>query len=84
MTITERRKNIMDAENSMISQEILTMVDMFDCMNGQGQLELIGILLEKMENEEIELNGKPVTPEEVGIDDAFACCAIIQDMISSE
>jgi hypothetical protein len=37
-----------------------------------------------MENEEIELNGKPVTPEEVGIDDAFACCAIIQDMISSE
>ena len=53
----------------------------FDCINGQKQLELLGILIEKLENGEIELNGKQITSEEIGIDDAYACCAIIQDMI---
>lgn len=75
----------MDAENNItISQEVSPLVDMFDCMSGQGQLELIGLLLEKMENEEIELNGKPVTPEDIGIDDTYACCATILDIISRE
>jgi hypothetical protein len=74
----------MDADNIIISQEVLTMVDMFDCLDGQRQLELLGILIEKLENGEIELNGKQITSEEVGIDDAFASCAIILDLISKE
>lgn len=74
----------MDSENMVISKEVLDMVDMFDCLDGQRQLEFMGILLEKMENGEIELDGKPVTPEEVGIDDAFATCAIIMDLVYKE
>ena len=54
--------------------------------------ELIGMFrgtelqnyLEKLENGEIELNGKQITSEEIGIDDAYACCAAILDMISVE
>lgn len=71
-------------EKSDISQEVLTMVDMFDCLDGQRQLEFLGILIEKLENGEVELNGKRITPEEVGIDDAYACCTTIQDMIGVE
>lgn len=74
----------MDSEYVTISKEVLEMVDMFDCLDGQHQLELLGILLEKMENNEIELNGNSVTPEEVGIDDAFATCAIIMDLVYKE
>jgi len=74
----------MNEEKSIISQEVLTMVDMFDCLDGQRQLELLGILIEKLENGEIELNGRQITSEEVGIDDAYVCCASIQDMISME
>ncbi|AFV02312.1 hypothetical protein UNSWDHB_2224 [Dehalobacter sp. UNSWDHB] len=67
-----------------ISQEVLMMVDMFDCLDGQRQLELLGILIEKLENGEIELNGKQITPEELGIDDACVCYTTILDMISVE
>ena len=74
----------MDEEKNIISQEVLMMVDMFDCLDGQRQLELLGILINKLENGEIELNGKQITPEEVGIDDAYACYTTIQDMISAE
>jgi hypothetical protein len=74
----------MDSENLTIAKEISDVVEMFDCMDGQRQLEFMGILLEKMENGEIELDGKPVTPEEVGIDDAFASCAIIMDLVYNE
>lgn len=74
----------MDADYMTISKEVLDMVDMFDCLDGKRQLELMGILIEKLENGEIELNGKQVTSEEIGIDDAYACCATIQDMIYPE
>lgn len=71
-------------ESIIISNEVLALVDMFDCLGGRMQLELLGILMEKLENEEIILNGKAVTPEDVGIDDAFSSCAIMLDMISRE
>lgn len=74
----------METDNMTISKEVLDMVDMFDCLDGQRQLELMGILIEKLENGEIELNGKQVTSDEIGIDDAYACCATIQDMIYPE
>lgn len=74
----------MDEEKNITSLEVLMMVDMFDCLDGQRQLELLGILIEKLENGEIELNGKQITPEEVGIDDAYACCTTILNMISTE
>ena len=74
----------MDSENLALAKEISDVVEMFDCLDGQRQLEFVGILLEKMENGEIELDGKPVTPEEVGIDDAFASCAIIMDLVYKE
>lgn len=74
----------MDADYMTISKEVLDMVDMFDCLDGKRQLELMSILIEKLENGEIELNGKQITSEEIGIDDAYACCAIIQDMIYPE
>lgn len=74
----------METENLALAKEILDVVEMFDCLEGQKQLEFMGILLEKLENGEIELDGKPVTPEEVGIDDAFASCAIIMDLVYKE
>lgn len=76
---------IMDSSESIIiSKEVLTFVDMFDSLDGHKQLELLGILLEKVENDEVVLNGKSVTPEDIGIDDAFACCATILDIISMD
>ena len=72
----------METENYTISKEAADMADMFDCMSGEGQLELLGILLEKMENGEVELAGKPVYPEDIGVDDAYTCYATILDMIS--
>ncbi|OLN31390.1 hypothetical protein [Desulfosporosinus metallidurans] len=74
----------MDEEKNIPSQEVLMMVDMFDCLDGQRQLELLGIFIKKLENGEIELNGKQITPEEVGIDDAYVCYSTILDMISAE
>ena len=74
----------MDSENLIITKEVMDMVDMFDSLDGQRQLEFMGILLEKLENGEIELDGKPVNPEDVGIDDAFASCAIIMDLVYKE
>lgn len=74
----------MDEEKNITSLEVLMMVDMFDCLDGQRQLELLGILINKLENGEIELDGKQISPEEVGIDDAYACCTTILDMISAE
>lgn len=71
----------MDSENITISKEVLDMVDTFDSLSGQKQLELMAILFEKLENEEIEMDGKHILPEDIGIDDAYACCAIIQDLI---
>ena len=74
----------MDCDEIIVSKEVITLAGMFDNLDGHMKLELVGILLEKMENEEIELNGTIVTPEEVGIDDAFASCAIILEMITRE
>ena len=72
----------MVVEGNTISKDVLDMADMFDCLEGETQLELIGVLLEKMENGEVGLNGKPVYPEEIGVDDAYTCYATILDMIS--
>lgn len=72
----------MVTEENTISKDVLEMVDMFDCMDGETQLEFIGILFEKMENGEVELKGKPVYPEEIGVDDAYTCYATILDMVS--
>ena len=70
----------MDQDKNVTSHELLVIVDMFDCLDGQRQLELLGIIIEKLENGEIELNGKQIIPEEIGIDDAPACCSIIEVM----
>jgi hypothetical protein len=69
-------------EGNIISKEVMDMEDMFECLDGEKQLEFFGFLLEKLENGEIELHGKPVYPEEIGVDDAYACYATILDMIS--
>jgi hypothetical protein len=69
-------------EGNIISKEVLDILDTFDCMDGEKKLELFGFLLEKMENGEIEIHGKPIYPEEIGVDDAYACYATILDIIS--
>lgn len=71
----------MDNEYTNVSKEVLEIEDMFDHLENEKKLELFGILLEKLENREVVLKGKPVSPEEIGIDDAFACCAAILDMV---
>ena len=71
----------MDMNSSIISKEVLDMMDMFDNLDGQKKLEFLGVLLEKMENGEIELGGKPVYPEEIGMEDAYGCYASILDMV---
>ncbi len=38
----------MDEEKNIPSQEVLMMVDMFDCLDGQRQLELLGIFLKNL------------------------------------
>ena len=72
----------MNAEGSIITKEVTEVLDQFDSLEGDKQLELFGILLEKLENGEVEFKGKPIYPEEIGIDDAYVCYATILDLIS--
>ncbi len=74
----------MDEDKTMKSEEVLIMVDMFDCLDGRRQLDLLGIFIGKLENGEIELNGNQITSEEIGIDDSYTCCATIQKLLSVE
>ena len=71
----------MGEEKNIPSQEVLMMADMFDCLDGQRQLEVLGIFIEKLENGEVELEGKTITPEEIGIDDAYYCCTALRNII---
>lgn len=74
----------MYAEDYTITKEINEMMEIFDTLDGNKQLELFGILLEKIENGEIEVKGKPVYPEQIAIDDAYTCYATILDLISKD
>lgn len=71
----------MDNGKIMVSKEVLDVVDTYDSLPGEKQLELLAIIFERLEDEGIEMYGKHILPEDIGIDDAYACCAIIQDMI---
>lgn len=67
----------MDMGDFTMTNEVLDIIELFDRLDGEKQLELLSALLEKMANGEVELKGNPIYPEEIGIDDSFACCSMI-------
>jgi hypothetical protein len=72
----------MNLLDGTVTTQVTDIVDLFDTLNGEKQLEFLGILLEKMENGEIEIMGKPIYPEAIGVDDAYTCYSTILDIVT--
>ena len=68
-------------EKTMISSELEEILKSFDKMEGRNQLELLGILFEKLENGEFILENRVISPEDIGVDDAYASYASILDLV---
>ena len=71
-------------DESTVCKEMDEMIDLFDNLDGKKQLEFLALIIEKMENGEIQINGKPISPTEIFIDDGYACCTRILDMIGEQ
>ena len=69
-------------EERDISREIEGMVAQFEGLEGSKELEFLRVILEKMENGEVEQDGKTVYPRDIGIEDGYGCCGEILRLVA--
>ncbi len=72
---------MLETNNEIISPQIIDIANQFDKLDNEKKLEFVKLILEKMENGEIEINGKTIHPGKIGIEDGFACCRAIVKLL---
>lgn len=66
----------------IMSNELKNLTQIFENLDGYMQLKFVKVVLEKMENGEIEINGKPISPQDIGIPDGYSSLHKIMNLIN--
>lgn len=74
---------MMESIENDVRKELLGLVKIFEDLSGESKLDFVKIVIEKLENGEIEVNGKEVTSNDIGIEDGYACCRSIVKIIKN-